>query len=158
MSKVSLRKRGSTWEYRFQISSSNGKQHYASKGGFATKKEAALAGSNAQQEYHSHGIIPTSGEITYSDYLDFWLKSYCQTNLKDTTYQSYVKRIEFLLKPNLRDYKLKQLTPLSFRISSMTCSIRDTAETPWLRSRDCFPALWGMPFFPPDCLLKILPL
>ena len=112
MSKVSLRKRGSTWEYRFQISSSNGKQHYASKGGFATKKEAALAGSNAQQEYHSHGIIPTSGEITYSDYLDFWLKSYCQTNLKDTTYHSYVKRVEFLLKPNLGDYKLKQLTPI----------------------------------------------
>lgn len=44
MYKISLRKRDSTWEYRFQVHSTNGKQQYASKGGFRTKKAAADAG------------------------------------------------------------------------------------------------------------------
>ena len=39
MSKIGLRKRGSAWEYRFQISGTNNKRQYASKGGSRTKKQ-----------------------------------------------------------------------------------------------------------------------
>ena len=112
MSKISLRKRGSTWEYRFQIASVNGKQQYVSKGGFRTKKLAADAGMIAQQEYRSHGIVPQQGAMTYAEYLDFWLDNYCRVNLKDTTCATYAKRIEFFLKPALGHLGLSELTPL----------------------------------------------
>lgn len=101
MYKISLRKRSSTWEYRFQVHSTNGKQQYASKGGFRTKKAAADAGAIAQQEYETRGALPRNTAITYAKYLDFWLESYCRVNLKDTTCASYAKRIYFFLKPAL---------------------------------------------------------
>jgi len=112
MSKISLRKRGSAWEYRFQISIINGKQQYVSKGGFRTKKSAADAGAIAQQEYQTHGVAPQHGTMKYAEYLDFWLDSYCRVNLKDTTCETYAKRIDFFLKPALGNMELKELTPL----------------------------------------------
>lgn len=112
MSKISLRKRGSAWEYRFQISVTNGKQQYVSKGGFRTKKLAAEAGTIAQQEYQTHGVVPQHGTMKYAEYLDFWLDSYCRVNLKDTTCETYAKRIDFFLKPSLGNMELKELTPL----------------------------------------------
>lgn len=112
MSAISLRKRSNGWEYRFQTQYSNGKQQYASKGGFATKKEAAAAGTEAKTEYEKQGILPIFGQTTYSEYLDFWLENYCAVNLKDTTCQVYQKRIDFFLKPNLGHYNLKQITPI----------------------------------------------
>lgn len=112
MSKISLRKRGSAWEYRFQISEINGKRQYASKGGFRTKKAASEAGSIAQQEYQTCGIVPQQGAISYAEYLDFWLDSYCHVNLKDTTCSCYSKRIDFFLKPALGHLMLNEITPL----------------------------------------------
>lgn len=112
MYKISLRKRGSTWEYRFQVHSTNGKQQYASKGGFLTKKAAADAGAIAQQEYETRGALPRNTTMTYAKYLDFWLESYCRVNLKDTTCASYTKRIDFFLKPALGKFELQELTPL----------------------------------------------
>ena len=112
MSKISLRKRGSAWEYRFQISEINGKRQYASKGGFRTKKAASEAGTTAQQEYQTCGIVPQQGTISYAEYLDFWLDSYCRVNLKDTTCSCYSKRIDFFLKPALGHLMLNEITPL----------------------------------------------
>ena len=112
MSKISLRKRGSAWEYRFQITSTNNKRQYASKGGFRTKKAAADAGAIAQQEYQTCGIVPLQGALSYAEYLDFWLESYCRVNLKDTTCSCYSKRIDFFLKPALGHLSLNEITPL----------------------------------------------
>ena len=112
MGKISLRKRGAAWEYRFQINSINGKQQYASKGGFRTKKAAADAGAIAQQEYETRGAVPRNTTMTYAKYLDFWLESYCRVNLKDTTCSCYAKRIDFFLKPALGHLPLNEITPL----------------------------------------------
>ena len=50
--KGSVRKRGSTWSYRFDMGTIDGKRQRKEKGGFDTKKEAeaALAKANSEQQ------------------------------------------------------------------------------------------------------------
>lgn len=52
MAKVNTRKRGSRWEYRFEVASIGGKRKQNTKGGFRTKKEALEAGNKALAEYN----------------------------------------------------------------------------------------------------------
>ena len=48
--------------------------------------------------------------ISYSDYLDYWIENYCKTNLKYNTIQAYQTIIEKYLKPELGKYRLTTLT------------------------------------------------
>ena len=45
MAQISTRKRGSTWEYSFEVAPVSGKRKRKSKGGFRTKKDALEAGT-----------------------------------------------------------------------------------------------------------------
>lgn len=111
MAQVTCMKRGNFWQYRFECAKIGGKRKRFTKGGFTTKKEAMQAGTKALAEYNNSGLSFVPSEISFSDYLDFWFKEYCQINLKEDTCIGYKKRINNYIRPALGYYKLKSLSP-----------------------------------------------
>ena len=111
MGKISTRKRGSTWEYSFEIASLDGKRKRKSKSGFRTKADALKAGTQAKAEYDSTGEIFEASDISISDYLDFWLDDYVEKNCKASTRQTYSQVIRLQIKPYFKDLRLKNITP-----------------------------------------------
>lgn len=110
MGQVSARKRGKTWEYRFETASIGGKRNQSSKGGFSTKREALEAGILAKSEYDKTGTAFKPSEKSYSDYLDEWIESYGKLELAPNTILSYKKKIKLHIKPNLGKNKLNALS------------------------------------------------
>lgn len=111
MSELRLRKRGKYWEYSFEAARVNKKRQSIGKGGFRTKSEASAAGAKAMNEYNQAGAIFTASEISVADYLDFWMKEYCQANCKPTTIANYEKKIRLHIKPAIGKYRLAALSP-----------------------------------------------
>ena len=112
MGMIHARKRGNYWEYSFETASVKRQRKRICKSGFRTKADALAAGTKAQSEYNDAGLYFTPSEISFNDYLDFWMENYCMLNLKDTTIYHYRKRIDSYIRPELGMYKLKALTPL----------------------------------------------
>ena len=110
MGSVNVRKRGNTYQYYFEAAPVNGKRKQISKSGFRTKTEALEEGNIAYNEYLTIGLNFKEQNISYSDYLDYWIENYCKTNLKYNTIQAYQTIIEKYLKPELGKYRLTTLT------------------------------------------------
>lgn len=110
MSNVRTRKRGKYWEYEFDTAKIAGKRNRISKCGYRTKSEAVAAGAAAMAEYNSSGVRFVPSEMSYADFLDYWIESYCSITLKKTTLENYKKRIKTHIKPALGAYKLTSLT------------------------------------------------
>ena len=108
---ISYRKRGTKWEYRFEIAKLDNKRTFITKCGFTTKKAAVEAGQKAWEEYHDSGQNFKPTELSVSDYLKYWIENYCKTNLKDTTIKTYEKKIRLYIEPDIGKYYLKSLTP-----------------------------------------------
>lgn len=85
MSKINIRKRGNYYEYRVEIAPIDGKRQWLSKSGYRTKPEAQEAGVQAYNEYLNAGIPFKLCDLSYSDYLDYWLDNYCKNNLRYNT-------------------------------------------------------------------------
>lgn len=115
MGQLRTRKRGSTWQYSFEAARIDGKRKSVSKGGFRTKADALAAGTKAMNEYNESGQAFTPSELSVSDYLDYWLDSYCKMNLKYNTQLGYIQIIENHLKPQFGQYKLKALATASIQ-------------------------------------------
>lgn len=115
MANVSCRKRGNYWQYRFDVAKVDGKRKQISKSGFKTKKEALAAGIKALSEYNNSGNVFEPNTISVSDYLDYWLDTYCKMNLKYSTQQGYINIINGHLKPRFGMYKLNALTAASIQ-------------------------------------------
>ena len=111
MADINTRKRGDKWEYYFETAKMDGKRKHFSKGGFSTKKEALKAGSEAYNEYNNLGQKFVPSEISVADYMNYWLDTYCKTNLKETTTINYRKRIKYHIMPAIGRYKLKDISP-----------------------------------------------
>ena len=111
MPEVSIKKRGNYYEYSFEAAKVDGKRNRVSKSGFTTKGAAMEAGTKAMSEYNEAGLHFTPSEISFSDYLDYWVDTYCNINLKEVTVVGYLKKIRLHIKPALGEYKLKALTP-----------------------------------------------
>ena len=109
MAKISTRKRGKYWEYRFEIAKSDGKRKQFTKSGFLTKKDALQAGSVAYSEYNQSGLTFRPSEISFSDYMDYWMEHYVQVNCVNSTYTNYKKKIKNHIIPTLGNYKLKDI-------------------------------------------------
>ena len=107
---VSVRKRGQVYQYQFDIAPINGKRKRVTKSGFKTKAEAEKAGMEAYNEYNNtgHSFIPS--QISYSDYLDYWMKEHCEINLKYHTIEAYKNIVKNHIKPKLGFYRLSQIT------------------------------------------------
>lgn len=107
----SVRKRGNTWSYSFDLGKINGKRKRKEKGGFKTKTEAQKALREAINEFEKCGSIPTESNISVSDYLDYWYNEYVMLNCKFKTREYYKRTISNHIKPMLGSYKLRFLTP-----------------------------------------------
>ena len=101
MGNVYIQKRGKVYQYQFAIAPVNGKRKYINKSGFRTKSEAIEAGNKAYNEYKTAGVPFKECNISYSDYLDYWLENYCKVNLKYNTIQSYKSLINKYIKQKL---------------------------------------------------------
>lgn len=110
MAKVNIQKRGKVYQYQFEIAPVNGKRKFINKSGFKTKAEAEKEGIIAYNEYMNtgHKFVPSS--MSYSDFLDYWIKEYCEINLQYNTIQAYSNIIKNHIKPRLGFYMLSQLT------------------------------------------------
>ena len=107
---VNVRKRGNVYEYNFDVAKIEGKRKRISKSGFKTKAEALKQGTIAYNEYLNTGRKFVSNEMSYSDFLDYWLDNHCKINLKYHTIEAYSNIVKTHLKPNLGFYKLSQIT------------------------------------------------
>ena len=107
---VNVRKRGNVYEYNFDVAKIEGKRKRISKSGFKTKAEALKQGTIAYNEYLNTGRKFVSNEMSYSDFLDYWIDNHCKINLKYHTIEAYSNIVKTHLKPNLGFYKLSQIT------------------------------------------------
>lgn len=107
---VNVRKRGNVYEYNFDIAKIEGKRKRITKSGFKTRAEALKQGTIAYNEYLNTGRKFVSNEMSYSDFLDYWLDNHCKINLKYHTIEAYSNIVKTHLKPNLGFYKLSQIT------------------------------------------------
>lgn len=110
MGNVYVQKRGKVYQYQFAIASIDGKRKYKNKSGFRTKSEAIEAGVKAYNEYINVGHCIEPSKMSYSDYLDYWMKEHCEINLKYHTIQAYQNIIKNHIKPKLGFYMISQLT------------------------------------------------
>lgn len=110
MGNVYVQKRGKVYQYQFAIASIDGKRKYKNKSGFRTKSEAIESGVKAYNEYINVGHCIEPSKMSYSDYLDYWMKEHCEINLKYHTIQAYQNIIKNHIKPKLGFYMLSQLT------------------------------------------------
>ena len=110
MGSVSVRKIGKAYQYSFDVAKINGKRKRITKSGFRTKSEAINSGIKALNEYRTMGHYFKEEDISFSDYLDYWMEKYCKVNLKYNTYSKYNTIIEKYLKPSLGYFKLTSLT------------------------------------------------
>lgn len=107
---VNVRKRGNVYEYNFDVAKIEGKRKRITKSGFKTKAEALKQGTIAYNEYLNTGRKFVSNEMSYSDFLDYWLDNHCKINLKYHTIEAYSNIVKTHLKTNLGFYKLSQIT------------------------------------------------
>lgn len=110
MASVGIKKRGKVYQYQFEIAPIKGKRKWITKSGFKTKAEAEEEGNKAYTEYLNAGIPYKESNISYSDYLDYWLKNYCEINLKYNTIQAYTNIIKNHIEPKLGKYRLSTIT------------------------------------------------
>lgn len=109
--KGSIRKRGSTWYYSFDLGIIDGKRKRKEKGGFRTKSECEKALRIALNEFEQTGSIFKASEITFNEYLNLWYNDYVLINCKYGTADYYNRIINCHLKPYFKEMKLKQLNP-----------------------------------------------
>lgn len=111
MAEVITRKRGSKWEYQFEIASVAGKRKRISKSGFRTKTEALREGTQAKAKYDNTGLPFTPSDMSVSDYLDYFYETYVRNELKPNTQEFWESFIRLHYKPNLGRYRLSAVTP-----------------------------------------------
>lgn len=109
MSQINVRKRNNKWQYQFEAAKIKGKRKQITKSGFNTKKEALEAGVKALASYNNSGIAFKPSEMSFSDYLDKWIKEYGKLQLDEDTILSYKKLIRLHIKPDLGKYKINTL-------------------------------------------------
>ncbi len=110
MSNVTIQKRGNFYQYKFEIAKVDGKRKFLSKSGFKTKSEAEREGVIAYNDYLNTGNSFSSSDMSYSDFLDYWLENYCYINLKYHTIEGYSNIIKNHIKPNIGYFRLSQIT------------------------------------------------
>lgn len=109
----SLRKRGSAWYYSFELTSTGGKRRRIERAGGRTKKEAEAAMRRAMSEFETTGRIFSPSEMSFIDYMEYWLKEYVELNLKPNTLETYSILYRSKIKPAFKDYRLRAIsTPL----------------------------------------------
>ena len=94
------------WTYRFEGACIGGKRQFIEKSGFATKKDAIVAGTKAFQQYNNCGSVFEDTAMSYSDCLDSWLENYVSVKCQPLTKESYEKQLNLHIRPVLGKYQL----------------------------------------------------
>ena len=106
---INIRKRGNVYQYSFEIAKVDGKRRQITKSGFATKSEAQKVGVVAYNEYMNTGKTFKSSNMSYADYLEYWISTYANLNLKYSTIVTYYNIIKIHIKPRIGHYMLSQI-------------------------------------------------
>ena len=106
---INIRKRGYVYQYQFEAAPIKGKRKQITKSGFKTKNEAYIAGMRAYDDYINGGVNKES-QMSYSDYLDYWMSEYFEVNFKYSTAKRYKESFE-TIKKELGRYRLCDITP-----------------------------------------------
>ena len=85
---INIRKRGSKYQYVFEAGKVNGKRKQITKCGFKTKRQALIVGEKAYMKFINGGIKEETN-MSYVDYLDYWVKEYYEINFKYSTAKRY---------------------------------------------------------------------
>lgn len=109
--KGSVRKRGSTWYYSFDIGIIDGKRKRKEKGGFNTKAECEKALRIALNDFENVGAVFEESKILFEEYLNYWYEEYVTINCKYGTCISYKKILDNHIIPYFKDIRLKQINP-----------------------------------------------
>lgn len=106
------RKRGEKWSFTVDVGKDpiTRKRKQITKSGFKTKKEAQKACAEVVSEVENGLYIATSNQCLYA-YIDEWLKLYCKQKLKETTYKSYKRAIDYRILPVLGEFEIGELKP-----------------------------------------------
>lgn len=111
---MTIRKRGSVWEYRFDIAKSDGKRRQISKSGFKKKSDCETEALKALHYYRNGGVMTDFAEISVSDLLNLWVETMRPT-WKPSTLELYLFIIESKIKPALGSFRVKSITPLKMQ-------------------------------------------
>ena len=111
MAELITRKRGSKWEYQFEVATVAGKRKRISKSGFKTKGEAVREGTKAKAQYDNTGLVFTPSDVSVSDYLDYFYSTYVMHELKPSTQEFWESFIRLHYKPWFGKYRLSSITP-----------------------------------------------
>lgn len=76
MVKVQIKKSGATFRYTFEIAPQEGKRKWVTKSGYKTKSEAERDEIKTLNEYLETGHSFKPSQISYSDYLNYWMEQY----------------------------------------------------------------------------------
>lgn len=108
----SIKKDGNSWYVIFDLGKDpvTGKRKQKRKRGFKTKKEAEKYISE-QLNALDKGVYFEPSDITFREYLDYWLENYAKINTAVRTYENYSYIISQHLKPSLGNIKLSKLQP-----------------------------------------------
>jgi integrase len=106
-----INKVGNSWGFTVTLGTDqNGKRMQKRFGKFKTKKEAEKACNDMIYQI-DHGTFVNPQEITLGNYLQDWLKTYCEPNLTPCTYDGYRNNIEKHIIPALGKIPLQKLQP-----------------------------------------------
>ena len=103
------RKNDTVWEYRFEVASIDGKRQWITKSGFKTKGAAKEAGKQAQKLYEQTGVATKPTDMSFADFLDYWIENRCRLVCKEVTITGYEKKIRLYIKPELGKYRLTSI-------------------------------------------------
>ena len=110
MAGVTCRKRGTYWEYRFDLATVDGKRKQHSKSGFRTKMEAMKAGTQALAKYNRGGEIAEPSQMSLADWVHRWLDTTVRTGCTASTYDTYKRISQTIVLPVLGGYRLSSLS------------------------------------------------
>lgn len=122
---INIRKRGNKYQYGFEVGKVNGKRKQITKCGFKTKKETELAGIKAYEDYINGGINVNSN-MSYAEYLDFWMEEYYEKAFKYSTAKRYKETFN-TLKEELGKYKLVTITP--YMLNNVMLKLAEKSKT-----------------------------
>ena len=105
----SVRKKGSTWYYRYYIFVDGEKKQIERKGG-STKREA-LEKLN-EEIYKDNSGFERPKETLFKVYLDMWLEDFIKPNKSVNTHSSYKNSVDKYIVPFLGNLKLCEIKPI----------------------------------------------
>lgn len=95
---INIRKRRNVYQYSFEIAKVDGKRRQI------TKTKTQKTGVVAYNKYMNTGKQFKSSNMSYADYLEYWISTYANLNLKYSTIVTYYNIIKIHIKPRIGHY------------------------------------------------------